>query len=282
MKKAILLLLCSCLLLFNCTKEAKIKLPPQENKLVVTSFISPNDYNIVVTVRNANPKFNWSGFWGPQDNNITDASIFISDGITQIRVPFDSVKGLYLVPASDLPIQSGKTYYLSVSTPDGRKVTAETTVPSGTLSLNKFEVNQSGNDTDHVNIKALISIPDLPETTYITGSFDVITSADSLPYYTNNNQSYFFSASDEFQTYQEYVKSEQIDVYSAAYYPFIELGVTLLNSDKHFYLYHKTVRLAQGSGDNPFSDPVMVYSNINGGLGCFGSYVRSLYNKQIR
>ncbi|MBL7931917.1 MAG: DUF4249 domain-containing protein [Bacteroidia bacterium] len=282
MKKAILCILLSFSLFYGCTKEAKVKLPPQEDKLVVTSFISPNDYNIIVTVRNSTPKFNWVGIWGPQFNNIADADIFMSDGSTRIRIPFDSTLGMYRASTENFPIISKKTYYLDVRTRDGKNVTAETTVPTGTLNLSRFEVEQTNSDNDNIKVKTLITIPDLPETTYITGSFDIITSPENPPTYLNNSQSYYFSASDEFQSYPEYVKNQQMETYGGSYNKYIAVAVTLLNCDKNFYLYHKTIRIAPGSGDNPFSDPVMVYTNINGGFGCFGSYIRAIYEKEIR
>lgn len=284
MKRTILYIFLSGAVFISCTKEAKVKLPPQEDKLVVTSFISPGDTNILVTVRNSVPKFDWVGMWGPQFSNLTNATVLMSDGTTQIRVPFDSTFGMYLAKTKDLPVLSGKTYYLDVSTPDGKTVSAETTVPGGVLSLSKFELDIAGSDTDHVKFGTFISIPDLPGTTYIGGSFDIVTSMspDDPPMYASYNESSYFSMSDEFQSYSEYSASKQSELYSTAYYRYIGMGVTLLNTDKHFYLYHKTIRIAPGSGDNPFSDPVMVYSNITGGLGCFGSYTKNTYLKRIR
>lgn len=285
MKKTILYILLFFSLFYSCTKEAKIKLPPQEDKLVVTSFISPNDTVIVVTVRNSIPKFNWVGIWGPQYSNLTDATVYISDGTTQIKVPFDQSNGMYLTSTKNFPIVSGKTYYLDVSTPDGKKASGETSVPEGVLQLTKFEVEVANSNPDHIKFNTLISIADLPETTYITGAFDVVSSWDTTAAQPSNymyTESNYFSASDEFQSYSEYLKSKQTELYDAGYYRYIAMGVTLLNSDKHFYLYHKTIRVAPGSGDNPFSDPVMVYTNINGGFGCFGSYTRNVYFKRVR
>lgn len=283
MKRATLYILLCFNLFLSCTKEAKIKLPPAEDKLVVTSFISPGDTSILVTVRNSMPKFNWVGIWGPQFSNLTDATVYISDGTTQIQVPFDSIYGMYLASTKNLPIIRGKTYHLDVSTPDGKKVSAETSVPERILQLSQFDAEVSGSDTDHIQINGLITIDDLPGTTYITGSFDIISSWDSIaPQYPMFSQTSYFSATDEFQSHSDYAQNWQSEMYGAGYYHYIGLGVTLLNSDKNFYLYHKTIRLAPGSQDNPFADPVMVYTNINGGFGCFGSYTRNLYLKRVR
>jgi hypothetical protein len=54
----------------------------------------------------------------------------------------------------------------------------------------------------------------------------------------------------------------------------------LLHVDRHYYLYHRSLRNAGRSQDNPFAEPVLVYSNVTGGLGVFAAYNRS--NAEIR
>jgi hypothetical protein len=55
---------------------------------------------------------------------------------------------------------------------------------------------------------------------------------------------------------------------------FIELNI--MNCEENFYRYHKTT---SAYNDQPFTEPVFVHNNINGGLGCFGAY--RLFFKQI-
>lgn len=42
------------------------------------------------------------------------------------------------------------------------------------------------------------------------------------------------------------------------------------NSDENYYKYHRS--LETSGNDNPFTEPSLVYTNINNGLGCFAAY----------
>jgi hypothetical protein len=49
------------------------------------------------------------------------------------------------------------------------------------------------------------------------------------------------------------------------------LKVYLLNTDKSYYDYHRSLG-NYDSGDDPFTEPSPVFSNVNGGLGIFAAY----------
>lgn len=277
--------LAASILLSSCTKEAKIKLPAQENKLVVTSFISPGDTIIMVTVRNAIPKFEWGQWGGPNFDNLRDATVLLSDGSQQVTIPYDSTLGFYHIPGKNFSIVEGKTYVLQVSTPDGRRVSAETTVPSGTPALLQHEVNTLSIAENSFNFNTSVKLADLPNRTYLNLVFDVLCSMlpDDPPiapilYY----ESKYAYQSDEFEKRSDYQFSLQSELGDMSYYQYVASMVTVLHCDEHFYQYHKTIREAPASNGNPFADPVMVYSNINKGLGCFGSYVKTVYTRRIR
>jgi hypothetical protein len=50
-----------------------------------------------------------------------------------------------------------------------------------------------------------------------------------------------------------------------------EVFFEVLNMDENYYKFCKTIRDNENS-DNPFVEPALVFSNIEGGLGCFGAY----------
>lgn len=43
------------------------------------------------------------------------------------------------------------------------------------------------------------------------------------------------------------------------------------NTDEHYFKYHRSVQ-TRGDSDNPFVEPSLIYTNVEGGLGCFGAY----------
>ena len=51
------------------------------------------------------------------------------------------------------------------------------------------------------------------------------------------------------------------------------LSIFVAITDKAYYQYNKSVGSGRGlNNDNPFAEPVLTYSNINGGLGIFAGY----------
>lgn len=56
---------------------------------------------------------------------------------------------------------------------------------------------------------------------------------------------------------------------------FAELTVSLLHTDENYYRYHDAIARQDATIDNPFAEPVLIPTNINGGLGCFAGYNRS-------
>ena len=56
----------------------------------------------------------------------------------------------------------------------------------------------------------------------------------------------------------------------------IGLKLVLLTTDENYYKYHKS--LSGYVGDDPFSEPTIVYSNIHNGLGVFAAYRKYTVN----
>ena len=51
------------------------------------------------------------------------------------------------------------------------------------------------------------------------------------------------------------------------------LSILVATTDKGYYQYNKSIGSGRGLNDNnPFAEPVLTYSNINGGLGVFAGY----------
>jgi hypothetical protein len=65
------------------------------------------------------------------------------------------------------------------------------------------------------------------------------------------------------------------------YNPKQYLYAQLLHVDRHYYLYHRSFRNAGRSQDNPFAEPVLVYSNVTGGLGVFAAYNRTIVETRL-
>ncbi|RRB04162.1 DUF4249 domain-containing protein [Larkinella rosea] len=55
----------------------------------------------------------------------------------------------------------------------------------------------------------------------------------------------------------------------------VSVSVMLLHVDKNYYDYHRTLQQQGDIEGNPFAEPVLIPTNITGGLGCFAAYNRT-------
>lgn len=297
----LMLLLTACETMVSDIPEAK--LPKTESKLVVHSFISPQSNYINVVVSESIPLFTQSDATG---NRIENATVRISDGVNEITIPFDPKNKLYSIAQSKFPISASKTYSLSVS--DGkRSVTAHCTVPKQTPVIKSYEIdmivtsNPLYTDTA-VTLK--MTWQDFPKDTnyYRTSAFMDIDY--NIPAETNKKE---FTEKRISGTYgffwnwqmgrNEFISDNQLDgsLFTSptgraslphaqektlangkkiTVYPKTKITAILMevyNVDKHYYKYHRSQTVSDDT-DNPFSEPAIIYTNIKGGLGCFGAY----------
>ena len=278
------------------------KLPKTESKLVVQSFISPQATAITVVVTESEPLFTVSN--GGQ-NIIKNALVKLSDGTNQITIPFDSLSGLYTIAKERFPIVAGKTYTLTVS--DGkRNVDASCKVPASLASIKSYVIDTTIEDYGFVvdtilNLK--VKWQDIPsEANYyrVRASLNVEYSTQEFnsgnwterrvrnrvnfrwddTIGRNDFQSdasldgaIFTSPTGEvtLQSASQYYDTKTNT--SRTFYPrnkIINITMDLNNSDEPYYKYHRS--LETSNNDNPFTEPSLVYTNINNGLGCFAAY----------
>ncbi|MBD0254725.1 MAG: DUF4249 family protein, partial [Cytophagales bacterium] len=57
------------------------------------------------------------------------------------------------------------------------------------------------------------------------------------------------------------------------YHDSVTLYAYLLHTDRAYFEYHRTLRANADS--NPFAEPVLLYSNVEGGLGVFAAFNRT-------
>lgn len=279
----------------SCERDANnIDLPTIEPQLVVQGVISPQNTETRIYVSLTKPVFSRS-------NNvewITDATVKISDGTNtvQLQPVFSSSKSYFVADSSTLKIIEGKTYTLWVNTATGRAAKAECVVPysSNTASLvYKWDTTSSYNssiDAIERRIRLNMEWNDVAggENYYRAGA-DVITYSVADPTKEYNEQMYNNTLSDLLTDkgkdgqllarrdldglVTEYLGSV---VYDFSFRP-KGIRLYLLNCDINYYKFHESAD--RNSNGDPFSEPTLIYSNINGGVGYFGAC--SQYIKEI-
>ncbi|CAA9283047.1 MAG: hypothetical protein AVDCRST_MAG95-3437, partial [uncultured Adhaeribacter sp.] len=114
--------------LAGCEEDVtdKIKIDGK-SQLVVTSFISPQDTVLTVQVQKTRPVVGITQ--NPNQGKIINATVALSDGTQTVPLLYEAQREIYRVKASALLIAAGKTYTLTVSTPDGLSAKGICTVP---------------------------------------------------------------------------------------------------------------------------------------------------------
>lgn len=285
------------------TEVDKGNLPQVASKLVVQCFISPQAARINVVVTESVPLFAEPDLKG---GVIPNAVVKLSNGTQEAVIPFDTANQLYSVDKSALAILPGKTYFLSVV--NGiRSVKATCTVPatavvpatykidtsySGSLSARdtsltvKYIWNDIAGQTNYYRVRASLDLEySIPEELSGNGQFkekrirnrfnfnwDDTIGRNDFRSDVNLDGTEFSSPIGRVNLPDPLSYSSNDTVYIS--YPkskIISITMEVYNTDEHYFKYHRSVQ-TRGDSDNPFVEPSLIYTNIEGGLGCFGAY----------
>lgn len=295
MKNIIVLFLASSFLFIACIKKVDDFEGNYEEKVMVTSFISPFDSVIIARVQLVVPAYN---------NNISfviieNATITISDGTTSKELVYNPVLKHYEVSQEYFKIKSSTLYKLEVKA-NGEVLTAECFVPDD------FEINPSSNHTFEI-------LGDINSGISANVNYNYSWNGSSgyfFPYSRINYNWYFYKdgVSDtkeplltvEKHNYIDFnypimipnfkVKGENkssvgfapLNSFSnndSIVYIFKNVKFYVLKSDIHYAKYYKSINAQRSTNGsltdegNPFTEPKILYSNIKNGIGVFGSYV---------
>ena len=96
----------------------------------------------------------------------------------------------------------------------------------------------------------------------------------------NYDQKIFFS--DERQDGQLFASQGRFvhpvqDSLPSPYYLKAHLSIT----DRPYYLYHESIAKQNNAADNPFAEPVFLYTNVQGRIGIFAAYNQMEVIKKI-
>ena len=243
------------------------------------------------------------------------ATVTISDGKNKATIPYRKDNRYFSLPASQFPIRAGQTYTLTV-TDGKRTAQATCTVPINSVPIKKYNLdtaivtNFSRKDTvlvtsfawddpagqaDYYRVRVYEEqeVPFFnfnPTTkTYVenreriqfffysrqndegrTGLVNDInldgTTLSSGQFEKTFNNSFYFSYSFPVVDGKRLIPSRGVE----------SLGVFLLlnHTDFAYYEFHRS--LERFSGDNPFVEPSLIYTNVKGGFGVFAGFNQSV------
>lgn len=289
--KLLLALVLSSLLFTACESNREevqpAELTAQAGRLVVDCFISPQDTMLTAKVTRSRPVL---------DNNplksveITDALVQLTNGSQAVTLVYDAQLKYYRARATQMPIRANTTYTMTVRTPDGKQVTAVTTVPKAialkTVKLDSTLVTQAdksmkkqfsvgcnwqdpGTSTNFYQVQGSIKgiQRELPSTaSYTSLSVVPFKMADNNAGLLSNKGASALLSASAYLSDEVGVETINKRCRSTA------VSVSLLHVDELYYRYNEALDRQVQANTNPFAEPVVIPSNIQGGLGCFGSY----------
>jgi hypothetical protein len=263
-------------ILSSCEKIVEnVDLPEARPKLVVFSYINPGADTIFAQVSLSRPITEPGGYDEP---SVSNAMVSIHQtGSPGHAFEFDPEFNRYFVVLDSSYLQAGSIYQIQASTPDGKAVDATCTLPIPNTSLRITNVDKTESE-EETRYRFRIEFDDIP------GKPDYyrIIPIAIMQYGWDNNV----------QIMEQYAEilygNEYIDVkdrdgetfvvdagFTAWHYfggaeKFLGMKIYLLSTDEHYYHFHRS--LENYEPDNPFSEPTIVYTNVNNGLGVFAGF----------
>jgi hypothetical protein len=276
MKRTITYLIISVITIstfISCEKEAdNINYPAFKQKLVVFGILSPGNEKNYISVNSTfkiyGPKYSIVN-WG----NLTAT---ISNGTDEISL--DTTLSGFVFRSSDFPIEEGKTYTLKVKSDFGLSAEASCTVPfRRNFNIEIDTTVQHYTDDTDTSILYTWVYSDLYFNDFKGESnYYRLLSMTTRPRTTQSGYSSLQTGT-EFNVFDDKGRDgERIKISLPGYWAgglpdSSFLKVYLLNTDRTYYDYEKSIENYH-SGEDPFTEPAPLYSNITGGLGIFAAY----------
>ncbi len=299
----ILLFALLAFLLVSCedffVSEAKnVNIPGSEPQLVVYAFISPQDTVLRVNVYRSTPYTMKENEVKPVGNRAYVSIAKKGQEFTQLT--YHEEDDCFMISADEFPIEAGNHYMLKVESFDGEKVTAECYVPeiryqNPVVDSLYFEAQGYGSQGFALRYH-FTAIANERENYYRTGAYnkwempltgvpmkndDVITG--NYYFWIERGKEYIadqeggkhsFKAVGWTNYFRVYDEQGNL-VFQAPDGVVDSIFIYLLQTDYHYYRFHKSVSEYNYYDDDfPFAESVLIYSNINGGLGVFAGYNR--------
>ncbi len=275
----------------SCKKEVPLAYrPSNEPKVVITSFICPTEKEITVVVKKSLPVFGSSPFITSSDNSsIKDASVIISEGGNSCKLQYDANSRNYKCFSAAFPIAEGKSYELSVTTAEGT-FTAQTTVPKTITKIDSMYLGADNNDTSFVNSICYwktnsphiykFAVQHLVKIVKTAG-------ADTTSFY-RFDDSYFLFINEQYMSNStsgvlQFSWGNNLgNMNDVKKYVYFGAEAQLITCNNDYFNYHASLTKYDMKKADPFSEPVIIYSNMKGGaLGAFGAYVMDKKKKKL-
>ena len=257
----------------GCESDANVIVPSTERKLVVGGFLSPFENEHEISLSLSEPLFSTDPFF-----NTSTANVTISSEGNSYQIAYDVDAAAFVFNNSQFNIANGKNYHLKIVAENGKTVEADMTTLSDTMpsieefkiikdtiysewSSNQFRYNLKLNWKDIASEKNYYRLTANRLVKYFGAIDTTIEPIEEFNSFTLKDDlgkdGQILSSSLKFDDYS--VNSETVG-----------FEIVLMKIDVNYYNYYKT--LNNYAGEDPFAEPVILFSNIQNGLGVFSNF----------
>ncbi len=286
MKKILYLFIGISIGFTSCETDADIEIPAQDPKLVVTAFLEPEAELQILNLYMSDPIFDGSEV--DNASMIENATVTISDGSKTVRIFYNFNYFGYVLFKDSMTIEHNKVYTVNVDYEGKNANTTITTVSNTPLNSAEVKIDSLIQEDpfsgDYITYFGYVKWEDPPNETnyYCIELFGLVkgdnndTSRVSLSDFYNN-----VYLSDEGKNGSMMNATLEVYMYNPEFMgnQYVGFEILLTKTDEHYYKYFKS--LQNYGGDDPFSEPSLIYTNINNGLGLIGSYKPYSFRKAL-
>jgi hypothetical protein len=274
----------------SCIKTLNDQLPEMEPKLVVNAAISP-DSILTVNISQSVPVLNNES----SDNApfVSGAAInFYEDGQYLFQLS-ETENGYYKKP--DFTPVPDHSYQIEIEKQGFQKVKAVTTIPA-TVLIDSFDTTvtiDDYGDYQDILIKCKLKYTDdvAAENYYAVECYSTYFNEDNEKFvekqyiYVDENEEYFYDKPYGELLWTDKLTNGQTVTIKFTLYPYygyyspegnedrsVKYTIYFKSLEENYYKYKKSLYLyyENGGGDDPFTEPVLIYTNVEDGLGIFG------------
>jgi hypothetical protein len=265
------------LLFFACEKDARIPLPESQSKLVLVSFISPDVDTLEASLTWSAPVFRSSQKF-PSDPS--KSVVWLEGPSGKHAFQYSTSKEKFVLLQEEAALDYGKTYQIFAKDPEGNMVHGTCEIPLN--QANGFEVMiedsfETGGSWGAPIYTYLFRIRFADSGSGISrfrvGAYQEVEFEEDKPFW------YALDGEMETRFYESEANPPRNFSLSVRPSSFSsssgsngsqKFRFTLTKGDEAYYQYHRS--LFSFEGDNPFAEPVRLYSNVQGGLGVVAGF----------
>ncbi|MCK5824390.1 MAG: DUF4249 domain-containing protein [Ichthyobacteriaceae bacterium] len=302
--KIFLRILVVLLIVSSCRKEADIDVPNGDPQLVVTNFITVNTDTSFVRVLWSEPIYNNAGFNQYNNNykHVENADVNIINNGKKHKLIYDKL-GVYYT--ADVDFNIGDKVELSVNYDEKNKLTALCKIPVEP----KYKIEYLNTDSIYVDEWSVKIMEEFKFTALNKGSNyyalhlnvfyesniynyndkdKLVDGVKSVQKSTSWFDKSYFELDENKSVILRHIKyvnanrETDLDVIYSNKEINDSIEFIALTCDVDYFKYHKSIEKYGYGGADVFTEPVIVYSNVIGGLGVFGAYNRVTQNVLIK